>query len=334
MHTARRAKILATGMYVPPRIVTNKDLEQWMETSDEWIQQRTGIKQRHFVEPGVGPSELGLKAAQVALNNAGLKPDQIDMIIVATLSPDYYFPGTAVFIQDMLGLSTTPAMDIRNQCSGFLYSLNVAKLFVESGQYKRVLVIGAEVHSAAINLSTKGRDVSVLFGDGAGAFIIEGSDSHEREILSVYLHAEGKYRDKLKIEFPSTRKRPFINEEIVAEGLMYPVMDGKYVFKHATKRLLEVVQEALAAQNLAAKDVDHFVFHQANLRINEFVMQELGEPMSKAYSNIQNYGNCSAASIPICFHECVSQQRFKAGDLICLAAFGAGFTWASSLVRW
>lgn len=329
-----RVRITGTGMYVPPDVVTNKDLEQLMDTSDDWIQQRSGIRERRFAKDGLGASDLALEATRQALDMAGLKGKDLDAIFFATLSPDYYFPGSGVFLQDALGCRTIPAIDIRNQCSGFLYSLNLGQLFVASGQARRVLVVGAEVHSRALNLSTEGRDVSVLFGDGAGAVILEPEDDPESGILSVHLHSEGAHRDHLKIEYPSCRRRYYLSHEDIDSGRIWPKMDGKYVFKHAVTRMPEAVNEVLEFNKKSADDVDLFIFHQANIRINEAAMKALGQPMSKSYNNIDRYGNCSAASIPICLDECVRSGRLQRGQLLCMASFGAGFTWASGLVRW
>lgn len=334
MQTLRRVRITGTGMFVPPDVYTNKDLEKLMDTSDEWIQQRSGIRERRFAKPGVGPSHLGLEASKKALAAAGVDAKDLDLIVFATLSPDYYFPGPGVFLQDNLGCRTIPAFDVRNQCSGFLYGLNLAQLYIASGQAKKALVVGAEVHSAALNLTTAGRDVAVLFGDGAGAVVLEASDSPERGIMSVHLHSEGAHRDMLKIEAPGTKYSPYISEEVVREGRHYPHMEGRTVFKHAVTRLPEVVHEALGTNHLSPKDVDHYLFHQANLRINEAVLKQLDQPAEKAPYNIDRYGNCSAASIPMLLDETVRSGRIKAGDLVCMAAFGAGFTWGSALIRW
>ena len=330
----RRATITGTGMFVPPDVVTNADLEKLMDTSDEWIQQRSGIKERRYAKVGLGPADLALEAAKKALDAAGRKASDIDMIIFATLSPDYYFPGSGVFLQDYLGCGTIPALDIRNQCSGFLYGLNVARSFVEAGTYKCVLLVGAEVHSSGINLTTEGRDVAVLFGDGAGAVIVEPSTSPERGILSVHLHSEGTHRDLLKIEFPSMKQKPYIQKHNIDDASIFPKMDGKNVFKHAIRRMPEAVHEALEYNKVPIGDVKLFLFHQANLRINEAVLKGLGQPMEKSYNNIEKYGNCSAASVPMCLDEAIRQGRAKAGDLICMAGFGAGFTWGSALIRW
>jgi 3-oxoacyl-[acyl-carrier-protein] synthase-3 len=321
-------------MYVPPKVVSNFDLQQRMDTSDEWIQQRSGIRERRHVAPGVNTSDLAYEASRAALDAAGCKPEDLDLVIVATLSPDHYFPGTSAFLQAKLGLESTPAMDVRCQCSGFLYALNVGQLFVGSGQYNRVLICGAEVHSPALDMTTRGRDVAVLFGDGAGAAVLEPSDDPERGILSVHLHAQGEFAKRLWIEAPTMSETPYISHEQIDAGRIYPQMDGRFVFKHAVLRMPEVIREALTANAKSSSDVDLFVFHQANVRINEYAAQALEIPPEKLFNNIDKYGNCSAASIPMCLDECRRTGRLKDGDLVCLAAFGAGFTWASALIRW
>jgi len=334
MPALRSVRILGTGMYVPPDVYTNKDLEKMMDTSDEWIVQRSGIRERRFAKTGLGPSDLAAEAAQHALTAAGLKVSDIDAIIFATLSPDYYFPGSGVFLQNLLGCGQIPAFDLRNQCSGFLYGLNVAKAFISSGQYDRILVVGAECHSRAINLTTAGRDVAVLFGDGAGVVILGPNDDPKRGLLSLHLHSDGAHRDALKMEFPSMRKWPAITQEMLNDTKHFPTMDGRLVFKNAVTRMPEVVHEALAYNQVKPDDVDFYVFHQANLRINEAVLKHLAQPASKTYNNIDRYGNCSAASIPMVLDECARSGRIKPGDLVCMASFGAGFTWGSALLRW
>jgi 3-oxoacyl-[acyl-carrier-protein] synthase-3 len=334
MSRDRRARILGTGMFVPPDVVTNRDLEKLMDTTDEWIVQRSGIKERRFAAAGVGPSDLAYEASVKALDAAGVAAQDLDLILFATLSPDYYFPGSGVFLQDRLKCRTIPAIDLRNQCSGFLYGLSVAQQFIENGGAKHVLLVGAEVHSHALNLATPGRDVSVLFGDGAGAVVLGPETDPERGVLSVHLHSEGVHRDHLKIEYPSIRAKPYVTRESLDQGLHWPKMDGRFVFKHAVTRMPEVVGEALAANHLQPSDVDLYLFHQANLRINEAAMKHLDQPMDKSFNNIDRYGNCSAASIPMLIDECARGGRLKRGDLVCMAAFGAGFTWASAVVRW
>jgi 3-oxoacyl-[acyl-carrier-protein] synthase-3 len=334
MNGLRRARIIGTGMYVPPRVVTNHDMQQWMDTNDEWIQQRTGIKERHWVDEGTGPVDLAYEAVQKALESAKLKAEDLDAIIVATLSPQHEFPGTSAFLQDRLGLAEIPVMDIRCQCTGFLYALHVGSLYVGSGQYDRVLVVGTEVHSTGIELSTRGRDVSVIFGDGAGAVILAPSDDAERGILSVHLHAEGKYAKKLWTEAPGCVFNPQLTHEMIDEGRTYPKMEGRFVFKHAVSRMPEVIREAFETNKCSVEDVDLFLFHQANLRINEYVAGQMGIPPEKTHDNIQRYGNCSAASIPMCLDECVREGRLNEGDLVLMAGFGSGFTWGSALMRW
>ena len=334
MKTRYRAKIEGTGLYVPPDVYTNADLAKLMDTSDEWIQQRTGIKERRFAQDGVGVSDLAVLAAQNALEMAYLKPKDLDMIIFATLSPDYYFPGPGVFLQDKLGCGSIPAFDIRNQCSGFIYGLSMAQNFIETGRFKKILLVGAETHSRALNLTTAGRDMAVLFGDGAGAVILGPSESPERGLISVSLHADGAHRDHLKIEYPSARRWPFLSKAHIDEGLHFPVMDGKHVFKHAVQRLSETVSDTLSQNHLTPEDINLYLFHQANLRINEAVMKHLNQPLSRSYNNIMSYGNCSAASIPMLLDETVRGNRLKDGDLIMMAAFGSGFTWGSALMRW
>ena len=334
MPLAPRAKIVGTGMFVPPDVYTNKDLEKMMDTTDEWIQQRSGIRERRYAKAGIGPSDLALEAAKSALSMAGLKSSDLDLIVFATLSPDYYFPGSGAFLQDHLGCGTIPAIDIRNQCSGFIYGLSVAQAFIASGLYKRVLLVGAECHSRALNFTTAGRDVSVLFGDGAGAVVLVAGDDPNRGVMSVHLHAEGAHRDLLKLETPGTRNWPMVSKEDLDAGRQYPKMDGRNVFKHAVTRMPEVVHEALTHNNLTPDDVNLYLFHQANMRINEAVMKNLGQPITKSHNNMEHYGNCSAASIPMCLDEAVRGGRVKANDVVCMTAFGAGFMWGSALVRW
>jgi 3-oxoacyl-[acyl-carrier-protein] synthase-3 len=334
MEGLRKVRVTGTGMYVPPRVVKNSDLEQLMDTTDEWIQQRTGIRERHHIDPGTGPAELAREASLAALEAAGLEPADLDAIIVASLSPAHDFPGTSSFLQHHLGVSEIPCMDIRCQCSGFLYALQVGRLFVASGQYERVLICGTEVHSTGLDFSTRGRDVAVIFGDGAGAIVLEPSDDPERGILSVHIHAQGEHARRLWVEAPGSSLSPRISHEILDEGRHFPKMDGRFVFKHAVTRMPESIHEALQAGGCAIGDVDLFLFHQANLRINEAVAGHLGIPAEKTYNNIQIYGNCSAASIPMCLDECVRSGRTQPGDLICMSGFGSGFTWGSALLRW
>jgi 3-oxoacyl-[acyl-carrier-protein] synthase-3 len=324
-------------MYVPDRVVTNGDLEALMDTTDEWIRQRSGIQERRFIEPGQKPADLADAAARRALAAAGLEPDEIDCIVLATLSAQAEFPGTSFFLQERLGLSETPCFDLRAQCSGFLFSLAAAKSFVESGQFRRVLVVGCELHSTGIDLTTEGRDVAVLFGDGAGAVVVEAQEDPEdpSAILEIRLHAQGKYAEKLWIEAPGSGFVPVrITEELVREKRHFPRMEGKFVFKHAVTRMPEVLLETLNAASVKQDDVDLFLFHQANLRINEYVAQSLEIPPEKVRNNIQRYGNCSAASIPMLLDEAVRDGSLVRGRMVSMTAFGSGFSWASALVRW
>jgi 3-oxoacyl-[acyl-carrier-protein] synthase-3 len=322
-------------MYVPPRVVTNRDLEKLMDTSDEWIRQRTGIVERRHVDPGTGPADLAREASQRALEAAGVSADQLDAILVASLSPDHDFPGTSAFLQEQLGIDTgCAAMDVRCQCTGFLYALQVAQLYIESGRYRRVLLVGTEVHSTGLDMTTRGREVSVIFGDGAGAVVLEPCDEPGRGILSVHLHAQGRHARKLWIEAPGSALTPRIDARQLEEGRHYPYMDGRFVFKHAVARMPEVLGEALEHNRAELADVALFLFHQANLRINEACAQRLGIPAERVASNIERYGNCSAASIPMLLDECVRSGRVGPGDLVAMAGFGSGFTWGAALLRW
>lgn len=334
LNTIRTVKITGTGFHIPPNKVTNFDLEKMMDTSDEWIQKRSGIQSRYHADKETCTSDLALEASLAALRNAKLKATDIDLIITATLSPDHHFPGIGVKLQHKLGLETTPAMDVRNQCSGFIYGLNMAQMAVATGQYQRVLLVGAEIHSKLIDLTTRGRDIAVLFGDGAGAVILEPSPNPEAGILSCHLYSQGEFADRLWIERPGTTKARFMEEGDIAEGSHFPKMDGRYVFKHASTRIQETITKVAEHNKITIDDIDHFIFHQANIRINENVAKNLGIPGSKVHHNIQKYGNCSAASLPILLHECVQAGKIRPGQLICMAAFGSGFTWAGSLIRW
>jgi 3-oxoacyl-[acyl-carrier-protein] synthase-3 len=331
-----RAKISGTGMYVPNRVVTNDDLSKLMDTSDEWIQQRTGVVERRWIEPGQQPANLALAATQQALDAAGLEASDIDCILLGTLSAQADFPGTSFFLQELLEVEGTPCFDLKAQCSGFLYSLNVANALVSSETYRRVLVVGCEVHSTGLDLTTRGRDVSVIFGDGAGAVIVEANDDDESgsEILEVRMHAEGKHAKRLWLEAPGSGTSPRLTPEILEQGLHFPHMEGRFVFKHAVTRMPEVLLETLSAASAKISDVDLFLFHQANLRINEFVAHKLEIPAEKLVNNIERYGNCSAASIPMLLAEAERGGKLVPGQLVSMTAFGSGFSWASALVRW
>ncbi len=329
----RGARILGTGRALPSRVVTNAELTTMMDTTEEWIVQRTGIRERRFVEPGTGASDLGAEAARVAIERAGLKPEDIQFLIFATLSPDLFFPGAGVFVQEKLGMDTIGALDVRTQCTGFLYALSVAEAYVKSGFYDHILVIGAEVHSTGLDMSTAGRDVSVLFGDG-GAAVVVGPSEAGVGILSSHLHSEGKYARELMTEAPASAEHPRISKEMLDARRHFGFMNGRSVFTHAVRRFPEVILEALSANGMAVSDLSVVIPHQANLRITQAVAKSLGIPPEKVFSNIEKYGNTTAASVPIALDECATEGRIRAGDLVCLAAFGSGFTWASSLIRW
>ena len=335
MYTSR---ITGLGKYVPENVVTNDDLSKMMDTNDEWIQERTGIKERRHIKKGDGNSTsiMGVKASKIALERAGLSTDDIDMIVFATLSPDMYFPGGGVEVQERMGMKTIPALDVRNQCSGFVYGLSVADQFIKTGMYKNILVIGAENHSGGLDFTTRGRDVSVIFGDGAGAVVLSRNKQEGSGILSTHLHSEGKHKDELALQGPSTRYWvPQIIEENPQEDIpYYPYMNGTFVFKHAVVRFSEVIQEGLQANNLDVADINMLIPHQANLRISQFIQRKFGLPDEKVFNNIQKYGNTTAASIPIALTEAWEEGKIKEGDLVVLAAFGSGFTWGSAIIRW
>ncbi len=330
----RRSKILSTGRCLPERVITNNDLAKVMKTNDKWIQERTGIVERRYVEDDTGASDLGYEASLVAIERAGIKPEDIDMIIFGTLSYDHTFPGSGCLLQEKLGIPGVATLDVRNQCTGFMYGMAVADQFVKTGMYDHVLVVGAEVHSTGLQFSDEGRDVTVIFGDGGGAAVIGVSDDDNKGILSSHLHADGNGFRELWIEATSCRTFPRITHQMLDGGKVWPKMNGKNVFKHAVKRLPEVIHEALEANGLTVDDIDHLVPHQANMRINQFVAHKIGIPEEKVWHNIQRYGNTTAATIPICLDEMLEQGVIHDGDILMIAAFGAGFTWASSLVRW
>ena len=330
------SKIKGVGYYVPENIVKNKDLEKLMETSDEWIQERTGIKERRWVNDNkTSTSLMGTYAAEDAIKDAGLKNDDIDFIIFSTLSPDYYFPGSGVLLQRNLGIKEIGALDVRNQCSGFLYGLSVADQYIKSGMYKNILVVGSEIHSGGLDKTSRGRAVSVIFGDGAGAVVVSSSKSNSG-ILSTHLHSEGKYAEELALIKPATT---FWIDKIIEDknedGTGYsPKMNGNFVFKNAVIRFEEVINEALNYSNLTPKDISLLIPHQANLRISQYIQSRLKLSNSQVFNNIMKYGNTTAASIPIALKEALDNGKLKNGDILCLAAFGSGFTWASALIRW
>jgi len=334
----RRARITGIGSYVPPRVVTNDDLTEWMDTSDEWITQRTGIEQRHWVEPEVATSDLALQAAEDALADAGIEPSDLDMIFLATLSPDHEFPGTACFLQAKMGLPGLPAVDVRQQCTGFVYAVSMADQYLRTGFADRILVVGSEIHSKGLDVSTEGRDVAVLFGDGAGAIVLEGVElsdpAGEPHVLSTHLHADGRGASELWVEAPGMAHERFMSHELVDAGKHFPRMNGRAVFVNAVKHMAEAVTEIAEHNGIAVADLDLVVFHQANLRINEAVGERLGIPPERIYHTIQRFGNTTAATIPLGLHEAVKDGTLQPGMLVGVAAFGSGFTWGSMLIRW
>ncbi len=332
--TSYRSRILGIGAYVPPRVVTNHELATMMETSNEWIVERTGIEERRWVDEGEGGAEMAAKASRQALERAGMEAKELDMIIYATLSPDFNFPGTGVFTQRLLGLKEIPCLDIRQQCTGFIYALSIADSFIRMGQYKKILVIGSEVHSTGLDKTTRGRDVTVLFGDGAGAVVVGRADDDKHLIMSTHLHADGSEAEILWTEYPASTRHPRITEAAMLEAKHYPQMVGKKVFKHAVTRMPQAIMEGMMTNGLKLTDIDMLIPHQANLRINQMVGQMIGMPPEKMHNNIQKYGNTTAASIPICMNEAVELGKIKSGDLVCLVAFGAGLTWGSVFLRY
>lgn len=333
-----QSEIKGLGKYVPENVVTNENLSERMDTSDEWIQERTGIKERRHIKEGDGNTTavMGYKAAKIALERAKVDKNDIDFIVFATLSPDYYFPGCGVQIQDMLDIKTCPALDVRNQCSGFVYALSVADQYIKTGMYKNILVIGSENHSGGLDFSTRGRNVSVIFGDGAGAAVLSRCEEENSGILSTHLHSEGKFAEELSLIGPSTLKWvPEIIEENPQENIpYYPYMNGQLVFKNAVVRFSQVIMEGLNQNNLSPENIDLFIPHQANLRISQFIQKKFKLRDDQVKNNIQKYGNTTAASIPIALTEAWEEGKIKKGDVIVLAAFGSGFTWASCIIRW
>jgi len=329
-----RTEFITTGFYVPARVVRNEEFTQWMDTSDEWIRTRTGIRERHWAADDQVTSDLAVEAAKVALDRAGMRAADLDCLIFATLSPDYMFPGAGVYLQRKLGISDIPCLDIRNQCSGFLYGLSVADAWIKSGQYKRVLLVGAELQSSGLDLTTRGRDLAVLFGDGAGAAILGPTDDAGRGVLSTHIFADGANAELLWCNLGGTANRPRLAPEHLEQGLHWPRMVGREVFKHASTRMPESVRLALSANGLTRDEITLLIAHQANQRISEMVQKQLDLRDDQVYNNIERYGNTTAASIPIALDECVQAGRLKRGDLLLLTAFGSGFTWGSAAIRW
>lgn len=333
------SKITGLGYFVPENVVTNDDLSKLMDTDDAWIQERTGIKERRHVIKGSGETTttMGVKAAKIAIERAGIHKDDIDFIVFATLSPDYYFPGPGVLVQRDLGIKTVGALDVRNQCSGFVYGISVADQYIKSGMYKNVLVIGSELHSHGLDMTTRGRGVSVIFGDGAGAAVLSREEDTNKGLLSTHLHSEGQHAEELSLIAPGMGQR-WVND-IIADNdpddeSYFPYMNGQFVFKNAVVRFSEVIIEGLETNGLTSEDIDMLVPHQANLRISQFIQRKFGLGDDKVFNNIMSYGNTTAASIPIALTEAWEQGKIKEGDLVVLAAFGSGFTWGSAIIRW
>lgn len=347
-----KSKIAGIGMYVPEHAVTNQDLTQYMDTSDEWIQERTGIEQRRYAKrTGETTATMGVEAAKIAIERAGITAQDVDFIIFATLCPDYYFPGCGVLVQRALHMKEIGALDVRNQCSGFIYALSVADQFIKSGMYKNILVIGSEKHSFGLDFSTRGRNVSVIFGDGAGAVVLQPTEEADRGILSTHLHSDGASAEILAMYNPGTHANHWVDQRLahfddaqIGEMFMshdmidkaenYPFMDGPSVFKKASVKFPEVIMEALNTNGYTTADIHLLVPHQANLRISQYVQHKLALKDEQVFNNIQKYGNTTAASIPIALCEAWQEGKVNPGDLICLAAFGSGFTWASALLKW
>jgi len=347
-----RTKIAGIGMYVPESVITNKDLMKFMDTSDEWIQERTGIKERRYAHrTNETTTTMGVEAAKIAINRAGITAADIDFIIFATLSPDYYFPGCGVLVQRVLKIKECGALDIRNQCTGFVYALSVGDQFIKSGMYKNILVIGSEKHSFGLDFTTRGRNISVIFGDGAGAVVLQPTVNENQGILSTHLHSDGDSAELLAMYNPGTHANHWVPEKLadfndgdmgdmfmshamIDKAQNFPFMDGQAVFKKAIVKFPEVVMEALTANNYKPSDIKMLIPHQANLRISQYVQQKLGLRDDQVYNNIQRYGNTTAASIPIALCEAWQDGKIQDGDLVCLAGFGSGFTWGSALLRW
>lgn len=336
MTAVGRTRIRGIGRCLPPGVVTNDDLARRMDTDDEWIQQRSGIRERRHIQVDTGAADLGAEAAREALQRAGVEAAEIDCVIFATLSPDYDMPASAFVLQERLGISGIPAFDVRNQCTGFLYGLTVADAFLQARRFDKILLVGGEIHSTGVDLTTRGRQVAVLFGDGAGAVVLDRGPDRERGVLSTHLHSEGSFADKLWLECAASRYERRLTLEMIEgeDPSVYPKMQGRYVFKHAVTRSVEAIREAVEANGYSVSDIDLLVPHQANLRINQAVAMTLEFPEEKVVNNIQTLGNTTAATIPLALCDAIDDGRLREGHLVCLVAFGAGFTWASALVRW
>ncbi len=329
-----RSRIIGTGFAVPDRVVTNAELSASMDTTDEWIRTRTGIQERRWVREGETGADLAKRAADRAIARAGIDPKTLDAIIYATTSPDHFAPGNGVFLQRLMGLQTIPALDIRNACSGFIFSLSVADAWIRSGMYRRILVVGAEIQSTGMDVSTAGRNTAVIFADGAGAVIVAPSEDEQRGLLAFDLQSQGDHAELLWVDSPGSMYHPRVSPEHLAAGRHFLSMDGKEVFRHAVTRMPESVHAALGRAGLTAADITLLLPHQANLRISEMVQRNLGLRDDQVYNNIQKYGNTTAATIPILLDECVEAGRITPGDIVVLTAFGAGFSWGSAVLRW
>ena len=326
--------ISGTGYYLPPRVVTNDELSNYMDTSNEWILERTGIEERRYVEPGVGPSDLAIPATEQALEAAGLTVNDIDFIIFATSTPDYYAPGSGCLLQEKMGFGEIGALDVRVQCSGFVYGLSIAEQYIRTGMFKHILLIGAEVQSTAMDLTTEGRDTAVIFGDGAGAAIISATEKN-RGILSTHLHTDGRYVKELWLEAPASKAgHPRISGNDLDKGKQYLKMNGREVFRHAVTRFPEVIHEALETNNIKKEDIQLLIPHQANLRITQMIQKKMGLRDDQVMSNIQKFGNTTAGTIPIALGEAVEEGRISNGGIVVFASFGSGFSWASAVMRW
>jgi 3-oxoacyl-[acyl-carrier-protein] synthase-3 len=332
------SKITGLGFYVPENIVTNDDLSKIMDTNDEWIQERTGIQERrHIIKGQDTTTSMGVKAAKIAIERSGLTSDDIDFIVFATISPDYYFPGPGVALQQQLGMRTVGALDIRNQCSGFVYALSIADQYIKTGMYKNILIVGSEVQSLGLDMTDRGRGVSVIFGDGAGAAVLTREEDLTKGILSTHLHSEGEHAKELAVLAPGMGGRwvtDILAENNPDDESYFPHMNGQFVFKNAVVRFSEVINEGLLANNLQVSDIDMLIPHQANLRISQFIQKKFGLTDDQVFNNIQKYGNTTAASIPIALTDAWEQGKIKSGDTVVLAAFGSGFTWASAIIKW
>ncbi len=332
------SKISGLGYYVPENIVTNDDLAKLMDTNDAWIQERTGIQERrHIVKGQDTTTTMGVKAARIAIERSGLTKDDIDFIIFATLSPDYYFPGPGVLVQRDLEMKTVGALDVRNQCSGFIYAISVADQYIKTGMYKNILVIGSEVHSSGLDMTDRGRGVSVIFGDGAGAAVLSREEDLSKGILSTHLHSEGQHAEELVLKAPGMGGRwvsDIVEDNDPNDESYFPHMNGQFVFKNAVVRFSEVIMEGLKANNLEVSDIDMLIPHQANLRISQFIQHKFKLTDDQVFNNIQKYGNTTAASIPIALTEAWENGKIKSGDTVVLAAFGSGFTWGSAIIKW